>query len=294
MKKDTSQLPLSKQNHLSQIVAVLRDEFEQVTGFSNGKRKNSKILKIILFGSLATGKWVNDPAHGYVSDYDILVILDRHELVEEYKIWDNAEARISVRVRPEVNIIVHSLDEVNQALTQGQYFFTDIKRQGIILYESNRRELAQAGNLTNFELKEISEKHYAQWFESACKFLEFSEIATGRNYPKESAFLLHQATERFYSCLLLVFTNYKPNTHNLIMLNSLAIEQSELIAEIFPQTSKIERRRFQLLKKAYIEARYSEHYKITEEELTWLGERVKQLQLLTEKLCKAKIDKFKD
>ena len=207
MKRDISQLPASKQNHLSQIVAVLRDEFEQVTGFSNGKRKNSKILKIILFGSLATGKWVNDPAHGYVSDYDILVILDRHELVEEYKIWNNAEARISVRVRPEVNIIVHSLDEVNQALTQGQYFFTDIKRQGIILYESDRRELAQAGNLTNSELKEISEEHFSQWFKSACEFLEFSQIAVDKNYLKESAFFSTSGYRAFLR--MFTFSFYK-------------------------------------------------------------------------------------
>ena len=78
------------------------------------------------------------------------------------------------------------------------------------------------------------------------------------------------------------------------MLNSLAIGQSELVAEVFPQTTKVERRRFQLLKRAYIEARYSKHYKITKEELDWLGERVKQLQILTEKLCKDKIAEFGD
>ncbi len=41
----------SKQKELAHIVAVLRDEFEQVTGFANGKKKHSRILKIILFGS---------------------------------------------------------------------------------------------------------------------------------------------------------------------------------------------------------------------------------------------------
>ncbi|AIT08851.1 hypothetical protein LO80_01895 [Candidatus Francisella endociliophora] len=292
MKTDLSNLPASKQNHLSQIVAVIRDEFEQVTGFSHGKRKNSKILKIILFGSFATGKWVNDPAHGYISDYDILVILDRQELVEEYRIWDNVESRMAARIRPEVNIIVHSLKEVNEALVKGQYFFSDIKRDGIVLYESDRRELALAGNLSKSESKEIAEKDYEQWFESASEFVEFFQVAIERNYPKKAAFFLHQASEHFYACLLLVFTNYKPNTHNLVKLNSLAIELDEQTAEIFPQTSKVERRRFQLLKKAYIEARYSKHYKITEEELTWLGERVKQLQLLTEKLCKDKISEF--
>jgi hypothetical protein len=35
------------------------------------------------------------------------------------------------------------------------------------------------------------------------------------------------------------------------------------------------------LKQAYIDARYSEHYEITREELEWLAERVRILQTLT-------------
>lgn len=90
-------LPVSKQNDLAHIVRVLRDEVEQATGFANGKKKHSRILKIILFGSHATGKWVKDPAHGYLSDYDILVILNQSELVEAYHLWDRAEERIALR-----------------------------------------------------------------------------------------------------------------------------------------------------------------------------------------------------
>jgi len=74
----------------------LHDEFEQITGFAHGKKKHCRILKIILFGSHATGKWVNDPAHGYVSNYDILVILNNDDLVEEHKIWYLAEQRIAL------------------------------------------------------------------------------------------------------------------------------------------------------------------------------------------------------
>ncbi len=99
---------------------------------------------------------------------------------------------------------------------------------------------------------------------------------------KLAAFDLHQATERYYACLLLVLTNYKPNTHNLTLLNSLAISQDDRLAEVFPQDSRLYRRRFQLLKRAYVDARYSEHYRITEEELAWLSERVRALQALTE------------
>jgi predicted nucleotidyltransferase/HEPN domain-containing protein len=277
---------------LAHIVAVLRNEAERVIEFATGKKKNGRILKIILFGSHATGKWVNDPAHGYVSDYDILIIVNKRELVEEYKIWHTAEDRIALRVRVPLNLLVHSLEEVNSALVKGQYFFTDIKREGIVLYETDNRELAKAGNLTSQEYKAIAEKHYSQWYGGAKTF--YIQYENALNIPdyKNAAFQLHQATERYFACLLLVLTNYKPYTHNLNLLNSLSISQNECIAEVFPQDSKIHRRRFQLLKNAYVDARYSEHYRISQEELVWLAERVRLLQQLTEMLCQEKIASF--
>ena len=289
MQRSLDHLPTSKQNDIAHIVSVIRDEFEQVTGFANGKKKHSRIAKIILFGSFATGKWVNDPAHGYVNDYDILVILNKAELVEDYKLWNAVDERVALRVRPPINILVHTLKEVNNALMEGQYFFSDIKQQGVLLYEFDKTELVQEGNLSAAQYKAVAEKHYKQWFESAGGFF------TAYNAMKEkdlkiAVFLLHQVAERLYSCLLLVVTNYKPNTHNLQQLNSLAILQQEGIAGVFPQDTKIQRRRFQLLKKAYVDARYSEHYEITAEELEWLAERVVCLQGMVERLCLRKIE----
>jgi hypothetical protein len=45
------------------------------------------------------------------------------------------------------------------------------------------------------------------------------------------------------------------------------MQQSELIAETFPQETKLQRRYFQQLKKAYIEKRYSEHDDIAQAEV---------------------------
>ena len=50
---------------------------------------------------------------------------------------------------------------------------------------------------------------------------------------------------------------------------------------------------FQLLKKAYIDARYKKEYTITAEELQYLSERVLLLRELTEKLCQEEIARLK-
>lgn len=46
------------------------------------------------------------------------------------------------------------------------------------------------------------------------------------------------------------------------------------------------------VKRANIDARYSEEYKITEEELQWLGIRVEALQSLVEEVCTERLEKL--
>jgi len=60
----------------------------------------------------------------------------------------------------------------------------------------------------------------------------------------------------------------------------------------FPLQQKEEKLRFQLLRKAYVDARYKPSYSITQQQLEWLASRVEHLQQLTETLCKEKIDSF--
>jgi hypothetical protein len=108
--------------------------------------------------------------------------------------------------------------------------------------------------------------------------------------PKEAAFLLHQATERFYHCTLLVLTLYSPKSHKLNFLRSHAEQLDMRLAEAWPRGTKFEQRCFELLRRAYVDARYSPHYKISAEELAWLGERVTTLQVAVKAVCTARLD----
>lgn len=46
------------------------------------------------------------------------------------------------------------------------------------------------------------------------------------------------------------------------------------LALVWPDDSKFTRRCFRLLKEAHVKSRYCEHYKMREDELEWLFERV--------------------
>ncbi len=52
------------------------------------------------------------------------------------------------------------------------------------------------------------------------------------------------------------------------------------------------RRCFELLKRVYIDARYSEHYKITEEELEWLAGEVEKLKGAVSQFCLTHIEQL--
>ena len=61
---------------------------------------------------------------------------------------------------------------------------------------------------------------------------------------------------------------------------------------VFPQATDEQKKCFDLLKRAYVEARYNPGYKITREQLEYLTQRVRKLQDLTKKICEARIEAY--
>ena len=115
-----------------------------------------------------------------------------------------------------------------------------------------------------------------------------------KDYFNIAAFELHQSAERYYMTTLLVYTDYKPKTHDLSGLHVRTCKQNSRFKAIFPQQTEEEIRMFTLLKKAYIDSRYKIGYEIKKEELEYLSERVKQLRDLTEEVCREKIGLMKE
>jgi len=123
MKTGLDHLPAKKQRELKRVVEILFEEFEQALGLATSTRKKQgRILKIILFGSYARGGWVDEPhtAKGYISDYDLLIVVNQKELTDFTDYWYTAEDRLirETAIKPPVNFIVHTLDEMNDALSK--------------------------------------------------------------------------------------------------------------------------------------------------------------------------------
>jgi HEPN domain-containing protein len=178
------------------------------------------------------------------------------------------------------------LKDVNAQLERGRPFFVDIVEQGIGLYEAEGYEFAQPRNLPPDEARVEAQKHFEEWFGTASGFRDTATYALSKGRHKEAAFLFHQAAERFYHCTLLVLSLYSPKSHRLNFLRSQCEQIAPELVDAWPRDDKFKRRCFELLRLAYVDSRYSPHYRITVEELRWIGERVLMLEGLVEKICR--------
>jgi len=286
MKTSLSYLPQLKQDQILHVVEIIKSV--------------ANPQKIILFGSYATNKYVEDTyiedgtRYEYISDYDFLIVSSRDEEKEfilKSKIVDRTRSLFKTPVNP----IIHSIEYINEGLEIGQYFFTDIVKEGILLYDTKETNFAKARALSKEEQVQIATRHFDQWYASGKALLNSSNFNLKENELKLSIFELHQACECFYNAVLLVFTAYKPKTHNLDILRQYAKPLSKELFTIFPfpNDNEFENHLFDVLKRSYIEARYKNDYIVNIEELIILQDRISKMKNIIERICDSHINQIK-
>ncbi|MGF7151549.1 putative nucleotidyltransferase/HEPN domain-containing protein [Sphingomonas zeicaulis] len=302
MRTDLDHLPAHKQRELQRVVQIIFEEFDDALALARHEwKKKGRIEKIILYGSYARGGWVDEPftAKGYKSDYDLLIIVNDKRLVDHVKYWAKLEDRlireygITGTIRTPVNFIVHTLQEVNDGLAHGRYFFMDVRRDGIALYAYGDTDLHEPKPKTPEQAFALAEEYFEDWFSIAMQRYELAKHAIERGFLKPAAFELHQAVESLYHCMLLVCTFYTPHVHNLVFLRTQAERLDRRLVEVWPRERRSDRTLFEKLKDAYVKARYSKHYRISLEQLVWLAGRVEELGQVVHVICSERIEALK-
>jgi uncharacterized protein len=298
MKTSLNHLPEKKQRELARVVDILHEEFEDaVAGGSAEFKKRGLILKIILFGSYARGDWVDEPhtRKGYLSDYDLLIVVNNRKLTDFATYWEKAQERLlrDRGVKTPTNFIVHSRREVNTALREGQYFFSDIRREGVVLYELDDEPLAEPRALNPSDVYSAALENFSTRFPYILGFRKGFNFHLNERDVNLAAFNLHQALESAYTTVLLVLTNYSPSSHNLKFLRSLAEGKDRRLADVWPRDQHRYAAWFNTLNEAYVKARYSKHYEISEEALVWLSERAALPHDLVDQICREHLEKLK-
>jgi uncharacterized protein len=301
MRTDLDHLPAAKQREIERVVQIIFEEFDDALVLAKQEwKKRGRIDKIILYGSYARGGWVDEPhtAKGYQSDFDLLIIVNDKRLADRVTYWLaledrlNRELAITKTLHTPVNFIVHTLQEVNDGLAHGRFFFMDVRRDGIALYQFDDSELHTPKPKTPEQALAMAREYFEEWFPLAASAKKGFHFFVSQEEWRDAAFILHQATERLYHCILLVATFYTPHVHNLGFLRTQAERLDRRLVDVWPRELHRDRARFEKLKEAYVKARYSKHYRISEEELEWLGARVEELGRVVQTICAEHIEKL--
>lgn len=298
MRTDVDHLPHRNQRELQWIVETIFDEFDKVTAEHGAAwKKKGRIHKIILYGSHARGSQVWEPhtAKGYRSDYDLLIIVNTKRLTDRALFWINLEKRFNDAMnddmlRAPVSFIVHSRQEVNNALVQGRYFFIDIAREGIAIYQDDDTPLPKPVPKSPDAALAIAREYFSGWYPDSADFYESFQFSLGKGHNRNAAFQLHQAVEQLYHCALLVRTFYTPHVHNIRALRQLAEQLDRRLVYVWPTDNRRQIAAFNKLQEAYVKARYSKHYRITTEQLTWLGDQAQELARVVQLVCNERIE----
>jgi len=291
MKKSIAFLPPENQEDLKFIVKTVLEKLKYTE-------------MIILYGSYARNKFVKydekyefRKVQFYISDYDILVVTSGVSEGVPMKTLNNIIDIYSRRAKkhnmqPPLQFITEDITKLNKKLRESRYFYTQLKDDGIMLYNSGNHTLDRKRKLNYQEIKQQAQEYFNEKFEKGNFFLDDALTNNDRGRYQMSSFYLHQACENYFYTILLVFTLENPKLHNLYKLLNSVKEYSDEFVKVFPCNTPEEERLFELLKAAYVDGRYNPDFVVTKEDIEALIPKVEMLRDITKRICEEQIQKY--
>jgi len=301
MKSNLDHLPERQQDELRTITGHLLRGFDAaVAGGTQPWRRGAKIYKIILFGSYARGDFVDEPHNGYLSDFDILVVVSDEKLTDIADYWFETEQKIAhdPSIGRIVNLMVNDLGDINQGLDAGLHFFREVIDQGVALYEIPGHAVSPLKPLSPEVALALGQRHHKKIFATIRTSLETAVFQMSKgdvdDWPHKAAFNLHQTVEAAYIAVLLLTGFYAPRSHNIKFLRAQAEAKAPSLGAAWPRETRAERKPFEKLKRAYVDARYNQDsFHITAGELEDLKTTAEHLITLVREACDARMAELK-
>jgi HEPN domain-containing protein/predicted nucleotidyltransferase len=252
-------------------------------------RATADVERVILFGSHARGDWVEDRASGYLSDFDVMVLVRDPTLAADEALWADCQERArEVAGDTPVSLIVYTVDDVRQQLAQGSSFFRDVITEGVALFDAGRVAIAVLA-LTPAQHLELAQISFTRYLEHAAALYRSFERNVAHGSLAIAAFELHQAAETIYKAVLLVFTAYQPKLHDLDELGRRCVRVAPGIGPLVPIDAPDRERLSGLLRAAYVDARYSFGFEVSREELEALARFVGMFRVHAERACQERL-----
>ncbi len=216
-----------------------------------------------------------------VTTLDLLIVTSEKDKLARQNISNFIDSLSTDEIR--FIVVVHSAEAVNSGHNEGNPFFTTLWRRGVALYDSARIAFAipNESKVSNW-LRAGKRSRLAQsFYETACD--------SARNARYESAmFMLHQSAELNCANLLDRCLGYKSTTHNIKKLFALTENITPEIINLFPRSTVEENELFELLHRAYLDARYKDYHAVSPAKVLVLINRLKRLNALVAQLTSSR------
>lgn len=213
-------------------------------------------------------------------EYDLLIIQREADRRRDHEIIDLIECRNTDSLL--LTAIVHRLSAVRDALQRNSLFFTTVYRQGVLVYGDAEQLVVVLPVLPIMPDATSLRRQWDRWFGLSRNFLSVATDSAARGWHAVAVFMLHQAVEHACIAIVRVCMGYRPATHNLTRLLRLVENFAAQISDIFPCFTEEERALFNVLQRAYSEARYREVYIVSPEDTAILIRRVNALHAMVE------------
>lgn len=233
-------------------------------------------------------KDTKEPPAPYLDRLNFLVILAQAQNHQRSELQEKLESSCRLQgVR--INVLIHTTDQVNRMFSENPYLFPELQKEGILLHDTGTSTFTTIPPSCPKEQSILAGQHFDRWFSLARAFFSSAQFSLFRKELPLAAFLLHQSLEHGFTAVHLVFTGYRPTTHNLDKMRRYTSRFSAALASVFPRHTDEETHLFHLLKTAYSRARYANDYDISEKECHILLSRVRKILLIARCICRNRI-----
>jgi HEPN domain-containing protein len=209
--------------------------------------------------------------------FDLLIITGNDNNQADHEILQKIDL-LAASLNCEVTAVVQLLDAVNELIAKNSRFLTTLYHNAVLVYNAGDNGLITPPAASSHEVtKSILETTWNKCFSTAKLFYKTASFCLDNGWNEKALFDLHQATQHACMALLRVHTGYRSTTHNLSRLLALIENFSFVPSTIFLCSTEEETSLFNLLNKAYSDARYKEDYSIPIEIANLLKKRVQSI-----------------
>lgn len=188
----------------------------------------------------------------------LLVLVDNSDKTPEHDV----SSKIEEVCRPLVSVfvLVHKVRNAIKGISTGRRFWNLLMDKGIMTYHTPEIVLPPAVGVSPEMLVNRAVANWQKWGQQGQGFL----ITAKRNLQEGNYILgifhLHQAVESTMIGIINVLIGYRQSIHNLSRMLRLSLLFTDELLNVFDLDTESGKEVFDLLQKAYAEARYKENY----------------------------------